>query len=242
VQEGSDAVSNSHTLNPSRSHARPSRTARLVSLFRGHGDLPDLIGRGDPAPLEYSRADVLARLNEMAAENAGDARETAPDGPPWPGAQQPRQPERLEPLPPAPWSWHETMPDQRASGSRPYDPGPLAGFLYLQPDPGPLADLGTCLIFRDTVRSVFVRQEEANGFRAPEIPWHERYAGLYRARTGLPFIAFGIADALAEAHEEAKAALEANILGRIDRIMAPVDPDVTEGSDEDAEHGTEVAA
>jgi hypothetical protein len=32
---------NGHALTPSRSHAKPSRGARIVSLFRGHDDLPE---------------------------------------------------------------------------------------------------------------------------------------------------------------------------------------------------------
>lgn len=34
-------MSASHTLTPSRSHARPTLAARLVSRFRGHDDLPE---------------------------------------------------------------------------------------------------------------------------------------------------------------------------------------------------------
>lgn len=85
-------------------------------------------------------------------------------------------------------------------------------------------DLGDLVIFRDTVRTVFVRQEEARGFRAPAVPWFERYAGLYRARTALPVVGeFGIADAARQAHEEAREVLAADVRERIDRITAPVE-------------------
>jgi hypothetical protein len=203
-------MSNSHTLTPSRSHARPSRAARLVSLFRGHDDMP-----------EAPDADLQDHGDGMDIAEAIGA---LPESEPW---------------------WGLTEIDFPPAHDRPYVPDPLGQFPRYTAalDPGPQADLGGCLIFRDTVRAVFVRQEEARGFHAPDVPWHERYAGLYRARTAEPVIGtFGIADAAREAHEEAKAAFEANIQGRIDRITAPVDPDVTEGTDEDEEHGTEAEA
>jgi hypothetical protein len=230
---------NSHTLNPSRSHARPSRAARLVSLFRGHDDTP-----------EAPDADFRDHGDGMTVTEALRALPAAP----WAVASQPAQPEALDD---GAW-WGITELDNPPVHHRSYVPDALGLFLpaVTAPDPGPLADLGTCVIFRDTVRSVFVRQEEARGFSAPDVPWYERYAGLYRARTAEPVLGFGIADAAAEAHEEAKAALEANIRGRIDRITAPVEPPaadepaaevagVTDGSDENAgpaEAETEAAA
>jgi hypothetical protein len=144
-------------------------------------------------------------------------------------------PEALEPLPalppePEPW-WGLTELDNPPVHHRPYVPGTLGQYppAVTAPDPGPQADLGTCLIFRATVHAVFVRQEEARGFRAPDVPWHERYAGLYRARTAEPVIGcFGIADAARQAHEEAKAALAADVRDRIDRITAPAERETEE--------------
>jgi hypothetical protein len=219
---------NTHTLTPSHSHARPSRRrfGRLLSLVKGHGDLP-----------ETPALDLQDHGDGMDVTEAMRALEPQP-APPWTVASQPSQPDALDD---GAW-WGDTRMDNPPVHHRRYVPDPLGQFprYTAAPDPGPLADLGTCIIFRDTVRAVFVRQEEARGFNAPDFPWCERYAGLYRARTALPVIgSFGIADAAAEAHEEAKAALEANILGRIDRITAPVGPDIAEGSDED---GTEAEA
>jgi hypothetical protein len=197
---------------------RPTLVSRLVSLFQRHDDLP-----GDAAP-EYTRADVLsARAGQVAAQ--------APEFLPAPedltafeqAAGELRRSGSGHAPADEPW-WGATDMDIPPQHHRPYVPDALDLFppAVTIPDPGPLADLGTCLIFRDTVRAVFVRQEQARGFRAPRVPWHERYAGLYRARTSLPVIGcFGIADALVQAHEEAKAALTADVRDRIDRITAP---------------------
>ena len=131
--------------------------------------------------------------------------------------EKPRQPA------PEPW-WGMTEMDIPPVHDRPYVPSL----------PPVIADLGALPLFKAAVHATFVRQEEARGFRAPHVPWYVRYAGLYRARTALPLVEFGIADALQQAHEETKEALAADISSRIDRITAPVSYGHP-GSDEDGE-------
>jgi hypothetical protein len=214
----------SHGPTPSsRSHARPGLRARLLSLVKGHGDLPEA-----PALDLQDHGDGMDVADALRAQPA----------PPWTVASQPPQPDALDD---GAW-WGDTRMDNPPVHHRPYVPDPLGQFprAVPLPDPGPLADLRTSVIFRDTVRSVFVRQEEARGFHAPQVPWDARYAGLYRARTGLPVapglvagVEFGIAGPLREAHEETKAECLAGMLGphwRTDRIAA------------DADHETEAEA
>jgi hypothetical protein len=116
-----------------------------------------------------------------------------------------------------PW-YGLTEMDIPPAHDRPYVPA-LAPAL-----PPVVTDLGALPLFRAAVHAMFVRQEQACGFRAPHVTWHERYALLYRARTALPVISFGIADAARQAHEEAKAALAADVQDRIGRITAPDTP------------------
>ena len=188
---------NSHTLTPSRSHARPSAFSRLADRFRGHGPVP--------VADTQERADGTDGASTVWHQAVQDA----------PRREGPRREARL----PEPW-WGLTEMDMPPAHDRPYVPDALTAKRLQRPDPGPLADLGACPIFRDTVHAVFARQESARGFRAPAVPWYGRYAGLYRARTGMPVITFGIADALREAHEEAKAAVAADIRARVGRIAA----------------------
>ena len=194
-----------HTLTPSRSHARrlPRFPRRLLSVFRDREDLP-----AQDFSDGQSITEAMAALPAPAFLSAFTVHAAAP---PWAGASEPGQPAGPDDRP---WNG-QTLTDPVTPSPRPFVPE--------LPDPDVESDLGGLVIFRDAVRSAFVRQEEARGFRAPGVPWEKRYAGLYRARTALPAPQFGIADAAIEAHEAAKDAVAADVLARIRRVSADAD-------------------
>lgn len=82
------------------------------------------------------------------------------------------------------YGWDLTAMDNPVTRTRPYAPEP-------EPEPVPVsyppldlhADLGSCVIFRDTVQGHFVRQEHARGRRAhPGETWLQEQARVYGER------------------------------------------------------------
>jgi len=167
-------VNGQHNLTPSRSHARlpvfgyRARMADLANRLRGHGDLPE----GPDADLQDhgDGMDITEALEALPA-------------PPWAGASEPGQPAGA-----GDGAWNgQTLVDSRLPSPRRYVPDPLGQFppAVPVPDPGPQADLGRCLVFRDAVRDHFVRQERAHGTITAGPPWYVEYTRVYRKRTGL---------------------------------------------------------
>lgn len=181
-----------HIITATRSHAK-ERLGRLADRLRGRDDLPggpdvDLQDHGDTM-------DITEALDQLGSDEGGnppgsgyhsgigDATTWHPGlrRPPWAGASEPGQPAG-----PDDGAWNgQTLVDSRQPVPRRYVPEPLTEPAPPQPDPGPQADLGRCIIWRDAVRDHFVRQERAHGTITAGPPWYVEYARIYRKRTGL---------------------------------------------------------
>jgi hypothetical protein len=156
-----------HIITASRTHAK-ARLGRLADRLRGHGDLPegpdlDLQDHGDGMDI----TEALGALPE----------------PPWEGASLPGQPDGT-----GDGGYRgQTLVDLSGHAPRRYAPDPPGQFppAVPLPDPGPQADLGRSLIWRDAVRDHFVRQERAHGRITAGPPWYVEYTRIYRKRTGL---------------------------------------------------------
>ena len=86
------------------------------------------------------------------------------------------------------YGWDITAPDNPPPHDRPYVPGVLGGSGRLSPATASVeADLGSCILFRDTVSAVCVRAEPRHGCGTTWPPqagtWQERYGAIYRHRT-----------------------------------------------------------
>jgi hypothetical protein len=236
-------MSASPALTPSRSHARPSRIARLVSLFRGHDDIPeapdaDFQDHGDgmditealdaldefpgydPEAWRKGRPPAAEQAHEPRGETLVDIHAHAPrrfvaPGARWPDAGPEPQPEQDEPR-------LSPVFERPAPPPLPADTAiQMARVLY--PLPGAPREQWT-----EVMRQV----SAATGTRGTGEDPAEWPAGRggHRAVPALDVARVTLAgDGL---H---RAALEAPPAVRRLAITAPaVPPDVTEGSDEDA--------
>jgi hypothetical protein len=158
-------------------------------------------------PASTSRDGSPDDAGDALGQDLGDAGDGQGDGPPWDAAAPAAH---LNPGPGSLSAFHAAadLRDQRAQAladeheswygwdltamnnpvtrTRPYAPEPEP-----EPEPVPVsyppldlhADLGSCVIFRDTVQGHFVRQEHARGRRAlPGETWLQEQARVYGER------------------------------------------------------------
>lgn len=192
-------------------HARPRRAGlfrrRQPDLIPmrtvDYGDGPKIVGfwnelpaypphgwgdNGWDHPASTSQDDSPDDAGDALGQDIGDAGDGQGDGPPWDPADPAAY---LPPGPDEPSGWYGmTVIDNPVTLTRPYPPAPAPA---PAPEPEPVsvsyppldlhADLGSCVIFRDTVQGHFVRQEHARGRRAhPGETWLQEQARVYGER------------------------------------------------------------